>query len=180
MVLKCTEDRLWALKRLDYLNSINAPDSEYTKLQKYFTNDPDNINKQTKTTDVDLVKEVIKLRDEGYRYRDVAKELAISTSKITDCIKYAKDHLGYETKVILTKKKRMLLDLYNKGYSYNDMQIKLNITAKEVQSIVKFLRANKYITKSLNEIRRELKNEIRGNDRREKVTSEVKEMEGRS
>jgi transcriptional regulator len=89
-------------------------------------------------------KYVLKLREEGKTYRDIAHELRMSPREISRVLKRANGELEEkERKKIVLSNTARALQLYKKGKSATEVVIKLDLSPEEAQSLyVKYLSLN--------------------------------------
>ncbi len=81
-------------------------------------------------------KYVLKLREEGKTYRDIAHELLISPREISRVLKKANGEMEEkERKKIVLSKTAQALQLFKNGKSPTDVAIKLDLSPQEAQSL---------------------------------------------
>ena len=81
-------------------------------------------------------KYVLKLRQEGKTYRDIAHELLISPREISKILKKANGEMEEkERKKIVLSNTAKALQLYKKGKSPTEVAIKLDLSPQEAQSL---------------------------------------------
>ena len=81
-------------------------------------------------------KYVLKLREEGKTYRDIAHELRMSPREISRILKKANGELEEkERKKIVLSKTAQALKLYKKEKSPTDVAIKLDLSTQEANSL---------------------------------------------
>ncbi|MGZ8891236.1 MAG: hypothetical protein ACXW0J_07535 [Nitrososphaeraceae archaeon] len=81
-------------------------------------------------------KYVLKLREEGKTYRDIAHELLISPREISKILKKANGEMEEkERKKIVLSNTAKALQLYKKGKSPTEVAIKLDLSPQEAQSL---------------------------------------------
>jgi DNA-binding CsgD family transcriptional regulator len=89
-------------------------------------------------------KYVLKMREEGKTYRDIAHELLISPREISKILKKASGEMEEkERKKIVLSKTAQALQFFKKGKSPTEVAIKLDLSPEESQSLyVKYLSLN--------------------------------------
>lgn len=81
-------------------------------------------------------KYVLKMREEGKTYRDIAHELLISPREISKILKRANGEIEEkERKKIVLSKTAQALQLFKKGKSPTDVAIKLDLSPQEANSL---------------------------------------------
>lgn len=81
-------------------------------------------------------KYVLKLREEGKTYRDIAHELLISPREISKILKKANGEMDEkERKKLVLSNTARALQLYKKGKSPTEVAIKLDLSPQEAQSL---------------------------------------------
>jgi DNA-binding CsgD family transcriptional regulator len=90
-------------------------------------------------------KYVLKLREEGKSYRDIAHQLLISPREISKILKKANGELEEkERKKVVLSNTAKALQLYKKGKSPTEVAIKRDLSPEEAQSLYyKYLSLNK-------------------------------------
>ena len=81
-------------------------------------------------------KYVLKLREEGKTYRDIAHELRMSPREISKILKKANGEIEEkERKKIVLSNTAKALQLFKKGKSPTEVAIKLDLSPQEAQSL---------------------------------------------
>ena len=82
-------------------------------------------------------KYVLKLREEGKTYRDIAHELRMSPREISKILKKANGEMEEkERKKIVLSKTAKALQFYKKGKSPTEVAIKLDLSPQEAQLFI--------------------------------------------
>ena len=91
-------------------------------------------------------KYVLKLREEGKTYRDIAHELRMSPREISKILNKANGEMDEkERKKIVLSNTAKALQLYKKGKSPTEVAIKLDLSPQEAQSLyLNYLSLNNY------------------------------------